>query len=101
MSLLYYILLYPKPHSGLPLSEEFIQKQMASKSWIPLLCSGLVVIVFVGGLSLAYLLNIWVYFGVYCAMVVGGSVCFIYYFRKNDGNTGKYNKTHAFPLKVP
>ena len=82
MSLLYYILLYPKPHSGLPLSEEFIQKQMASKSWIPLLCSGLVVIVFVGGLCLAYLLNIWVYFGVYCIMVMGGSVCFIYYFRK-------------------
>ena len=79
MSLLYYILLYPKPHSRLPLSEEFIQKQMASKSWIPLLCSGLVVIVFVGGLSLAYLLSIWVYFGVYCVMVVGG---LIYYFRK-------------------
>jgi len=82
MSLLYYILLYPKPQSGLPLSEEFIQKQMASKSWIPLLCSGLVVIVFVGVLSLAYLLNVWVYFAVYCVMVVGGSVYFIYYFMK-------------------
>ena len=82
MSVLYYVLLYPKPRSGLPLSEEFIQKRMASESWIPLLCSGLVVIVFVGALFLAYLLSIWVYFGVYCVMVVGGCIGFIYHFRK-------------------
>lgn len=59
---------------------------MASKSWIPLLCSGLVVIVFVGGLFLAYLLNIWVYFAVYCVIVVGGLIGFIYYFRKKASN---------------
>ena len=81
--------LLQQPRSGLPLSEEFIQKRMASESWIPLLCSGLVVIVFVGALFLAYLLNIWVYFGVYCVMVVGGFVGFIYHFKKNDGKTKK------------
>ena len=37
-------------------------------------------IVFVGALFLAYLLNISVYFGVYCLMVIGGFIRFIYYF---------------------
>ena len=82
IGLLYYVIFYPKPQSGLPLSGEFIQKQMASRSWIPLLGSLLVVMVFVGIQFVAYLLNIWVYFGVYCIMVVGGFIGFIYYFRK-------------------
>ena len=81
ISLLYYVVFCPKPQSGLPLSGEFIQKQMASKSWIAFVCSVLVVAVFVGMQFLAYLLNIWVYFGVYCVMVVGGFTGFIYYFR--------------------
>ena len=82
IGLLYYVIFYPKPQSRLPLSGEFIQKQMASRSWIPLLGSLLVVMVFVGIQFVAYLLNIWVYFGVYCIMVVGGFIGFIYYFRK-------------------
>ena len=89
MSLLYYVLLYPKPRSGLPLSGEFIQKQIASESWIPFLGSLLVVVVFVGGQFVAYLLNIWIYFGVYCVMVIGGFIGFVYYFRKNDGKNEK------------
>ena len=82
MSLLYYVLFHPKPQSRLPLSGEFIQKQMASESWIPFVCSLLVVAVFVGMQFLAYLLNIWVYFGVYCVMVVGGVIGFVYYLKK-------------------
>ena len=62
-------------------TEKLVEKRVASESWIPLLCSGFVVIVFVGVLFLACLLNIRVYFGVYCIMVVGGFIGFVYYFK--------------------
>ena len=80
--LLYYVIFYPKPLSNLPLAEEFVQKRMAAGAWIPFLCSAVAVIVFVGIQYLTYLINIWVYYGFYCIMVVAGFVGWIHFFRK-------------------
>ena len=80
--LINYVILYPKPLSGLPLTEEFIQSQIVGAGLIPFLLSFLVIVVFMGIQFLTYLLNIWVYFGFYCVAVVGGFIGFIYYFRR-------------------
>ena len=82
ITLLYYVIFYPKPVSGLPLAEEFVQKRMAAGAWIPFVLSIFGIAVCVGLQFLAYLLNIWVYYGFYCVMVVGGLIGFFYYFRK-------------------
>ena len=82
ITLLYYVIFYPKPLYGLPLAEEFVQKRMAAGAWIPLVLSILGIGAFVGIQFLVYLLNIWVYYGFYCVMVVGGLIGFFYYFRK-------------------
>lgn len=82
--LLYYVIFYPKPRSGLPLAEEFVQKRMATGAWIPFVCSALVVVVFLGIQYLTYLLNIWVYYAFYCVGVVGGLIGFIYFSMKNN-----------------
>ncbi len=65
-----------------PLTEEFIQNQIAGEGLIPFLSSFLVISVFVGIQFLTYLLNIWVYYGFYCVTVVGGIIGFVYYLKK-------------------
>ena len=80
--LINYVILYPKPLSGLPLTEEFIQSQIAGAGLIPFLLSFLVIVVFMGIQFLTYLLNIWVYYGFYCVTVVGGIIGFVYYLKK-------------------
>ena len=82
--LLYCVIFYPKPLSNLLLAEEFIQKRMAVGAWIPFLCSGLAVIVFVGIQYLTYLINIWVYYAFYCIMVAAGFIGWIHFFRKKS-----------------
>jgi len=81
-ALLYYVLLYPKPRSGLPLAEEFVQKQAAVEAWMPFIYSVFGITAFVGIQYVAYLLNIWVYFGIYGIMVAGGVLGCIYLFTK-------------------
>ncbi|MDE0397152.1 MAG: hypothetical protein OXL96_05035 [Candidatus Poribacteria bacterium] len=81
--LLNFVILYPKPTSGLPLAEEFVQSQMAGETMIPFLSSLFITGVFIGIQFLTYLLNIWVYYGFYCAMVVGGLISFIHFLQKN------------------
>lgn len=81
--LLNFVILYPKPVSGLPLAEEFVQSQMAGETLIPFLASLFSIGIFVGIQFVTYLLNIWVYYGFYCVMVVGGLISFIHFLQKN------------------
>ena len=81
--LLNFVILYPKPTSGLPLAIEFVQSQMAGETMIPFFSSLFITGVFIGIQFLTYLLNIWVYYGFYCITVVGGIISFIYFLKKN------------------
>jgi hypothetical protein len=82
--LLNYVMLYPEPLSGLPLTEEFVQKQAVGEGLIPFLLSLLGTGVFIGLQFLTYLLNIWVYYGFYCVTVIGGLISFIYLFQEKE-----------------
>ena len=79
-----YVLLYPKPQSGLPLSEEYVQKRMIFSTLKPFLCTVLTVGIIVGIQYLTYKLEFWIYFGYYCMFVLGGLICFIYLFTRNS-----------------
>ena len=68
--LLYYVILFPKPPAGLPLAGEFVQSQIAGADLVPFLVSLFVIGVFVGIQLLTFWLNIWVYYGFYCVMIV-------------------------------
>ena len=81
--LLNYVILFPKPVSGLPLAEEFVQSQMAGEPIIPFFASLLSIGIFVGIQFVTYLLNIWVYYGFYAVMVVGGLISFIHFLQQN------------------
>ena len=81
--LLNFVILYPKPHSDLPLAEEFVQKQMARETMIPFLLSIVTTGVFIGLQFLTYLLNIWVYYSFYFVIVIGGLISFIHFLQKN------------------
>ena len=81
--LLYYVIFYPKPSSGLPLAEAYVQKRTAAAIWLPFICNLLAIGIFIGIQFLTYLLNIWVYYGFYCGTVVGGLIGFIYFLKKN------------------
>ena len=85
--LINYVTLYPKPVSGLPLTEEFVQSQITGEGLLPFLSSLFVIIVFTGIQVLTYLLNIWVYYGFYCVTVVGGFIGFVYFSRRNAWGT--------------
>ena len=79
--LLNYIIFYPKPQSGLPLAEEFVQKRRTAV-WIPFFCNLLAIGVFVGIQFLTYLIDVRFYFVTYCIMVVGGIISFVYFWTK-------------------
>ncbi len=81
--LINFVILYPKPLSGLPLAIELVQNQAAGELFVPFLLSILVVGVFVGIQFLTYLLNIWVYYGFYCITVVGGIISCVHFLQKN------------------
>ena len=81
--LLNYVIFYPKSQSGLLLAEEFVQKRTAAAVWLPFICNLLAIGLFIGIQFLTYLLNIWVYYGFYCVMVVGGLTGFVYLLQKN------------------
>ena len=81
--LLYYVILYPKPESGLPLAEEFVHQQVAGDGCLPMIASIHIIGFFVGIQLLTFWLNIWVYYGFYCVTVVGGLTGFVYLLRKN------------------
>ena len=82
--LLNFVIFYPKPHSNLPLAEEVVPKRLASAAgWIfPVSC--LFGIVFAGIQFLIYMIDIRVYYGLYCVVVVGGLISFTCLFRKKE-----------------
>ncbi len=82
--LLYYVIFYPKPVSNLPLAEEFVQKRMVTGAWIPVVLSLLGIGAFVGIQFLIHLLNMWVYYGFYCVMIVAGFIGWLHFFRKKS-----------------
>ena len=82
ITLLYYVIFYPKPRSGLPLVEEFVQKRAVVGAWLPFVFNILAISVFVGIQFLTYLLNVWVYYAFYCIGTVGGLIGFIYFWTK-------------------
>lgn len=83
--LLYYVIFYPKPPSGFPLTGEFVQEhQVAHESLIPFLLSLFITGAFAGIQFLTFWLNIWVYYGFYCVTVASGLVGFIYLLRKSE-----------------
>ena len=81
--LINFVVLYPKPLSGLPLAIEFVQSQMAGETIIPFFFSIFAVGVFVGIQFLTYLLNIWVYYAFYCVTVVGGLISSVHFLKQN------------------
>ena len=81
--ILYYVIFYPKPSSGLPLAQEPIQNRTAAAIWIPFLCTLLAIGTFIGIQFLTYLLNVWIYFSFYTITIVGGLIGFIYFLREN------------------
>ena len=79
--LLNLVVFYPKPRAGLPLAEEFVQKQLAPAVWIPHL--GYVLgAVFAGIQFLSYVINIGVYYSFYSVIVAGGLISFTFLFQK-------------------
>ena len=81
--LINFVILYPKPLSGLPLAIELVQNQAAGEFSVPFILSIFVVGVFVGIQFLTYLLNIWVYYGFYFITVVGGIISCVHFLQKN------------------
>ena len=79
--LLYYAVLFPKPQSGTPLSLEVVQKSR-NFDWLSFIFSLLAAGALVGAQLLAFWLSIWVYIAVYCIIVIGGFIGFVYLFKK-------------------
>ena len=86
MTLLYYVIFYPKPPLGLLLAQEFVQKRAVVGAWLPFVFNILAISVFVGIQYLTYLLNIKVYYAFYCVGIVGGLIGFIYFWMRKRGN---------------
>ena len=84
VTVLYYVIFYPKPSSKLPLVEEFVQKRAVVGAWLPFVINIFAISVFVGIQFLTYLLNIKVYYAFYCIGIVGGLIGFIYLWMRND-----------------
>ena len=82
VTLLYYIIFYPKPPSNLPLTQEFVQKRAVVGAWLPFVFNILAIGVFVGIQFLTYLLNIWVYYTFYSVGIVGGLIGFVYFWKR-------------------
>ena len=79
--LLYFTVLFPRPYAGIPLSLEIVQ---ASRTYdllsfiYGLLGAG----VLIGLQVLALSVHIGVYIAVYCVIVVGGFIGFVYFFKR-------------------
>jgi len=80
---LFSVITYPKPESGIPLSKEPVEiDRMAGclSYGISMVIAG----VLVGILFLARFIHVWVYIGIYCVMVIGGLIGFIKFYKKES-----------------
>ena len=80
--LLYYVVLFPKPHSGLLLSLEVL-RQSRTVDWVSFIAGLIASGVLLGLQFLAYQLSVEVYVTVYCVIVIGGFIGFIFLFRRS------------------
>ncbi len=82
----YNVLSHPKPDSGIPFSEEINPKKGGMGCsyfiYVHLAMMGFIAVFFI-----AYLIHVWVYIGVYCIIVVGGLIGFVYLFTKRGEKT--------------
>ncbi|MDE0088925.1 MAG: hypothetical protein OXU23_24620, partial [Candidatus Poribacteria bacterium] len=77
---LYNVLFHPKPESGLPFSEEINPKRGMGCSYF--IYMNLAMVGFISVFIIAYLIHVWAYITVYCVIVVGGLIGFVYLFSK-------------------
>jgi hypothetical protein len=80
---IFFTITYPKPESGIPLSKEAVEiDRMAGclAYGISMIAAG----VLVGIQFLAAFIDIWVYIGVYCIIVVGGVIGFVKFYKKES-----------------
>ena len=75
------IVLVPKPRSGLPLAEEFVQKRVPPEVWMPCLFC-IFSIVFVGIQFITHTIDTSVYYRFYAVTVVGGLISLFYFYKK-------------------
>ncbi|MDE0298227.1 MAG: hypothetical protein OXN17_06315 [Candidatus Poribacteria bacterium] len=86
-ALLVYAVCYPKPNSGLPLSEEFIQSGWnLEQLWllIRFICTQLIFGVVLAIQFVMYKLGVGLYIGCYAFIVIGGILIFIHNFNKKQ-----------------
>ena len=83
---LYNVLFHPKPESGLPFSEE-INPNKGATGCAHAIYIHLALVAFIGIFFIAYLIHVWVYVVVYCVIVVGGLIGFVYLFAKRGQKT--------------
>ena len=86
-ALLVYAVCYPKPNSGLPLSEEFIQSGWNMEQlWllIRFICTQLIFGVVLAIQFVMYKLGVGLYIGCYAVIVIGGILIFIHSFNKKQ-----------------
>ena len=79
--LLYNILTHPKPDSGMPFSEE-INPKKGRMGCAYFIYVNLAMVAVIGIQFIAYLIHVWAYITVYCFIVVGGLIGFVYLFAK-------------------
>ena len=80
---LFSVITYPKPESGIPLSKEAVEiDRMAGclAYGISMIIAG----VLVGVQFLAAFIHVWVYIAVYCVIVIGGLIGFIKFYKKES-----------------
>ncbi|MDE0637876.1 MAG: hypothetical protein OXI43_18715 [Candidatus Poribacteria bacterium] len=83
---LFSVITYPKPESSIPLSKEPVEIDRMTGCLaygISMLIAG----VLVGVQFLARFIHVSVYIGVYCVIVIGGLIGFVYLFRKRGQKT--------------
>ena len=86
IGLLCYVVFYPKPSSGLPLSQEYIQSERYNHymAFILHLCGLLVFGAVLALQFVMYKIHLGLYIGCYSVTIIAGVLLFIYFFRKKE-----------------
>ena len=81
--ILYNVLFHPKPASGVPFSEE-INPKKRDMGCLYFIYVHLAMIIYIGTLFVASLIGVTVYIVVYCVLIVGGFIGFVYLFTRDN-----------------
>ena len=88
VGLLCYIVFYPKPSAGLPLSQEYIQSKRYAEL-IPWLCGHLVFGAVLVLQFVMYKIHLGLYIACYSVTIIAGFLLFIYFFGKKEEQISK------------